>query len=299
MEKSMNNTNDELQVANPPEVSTERELFFAFGIPKSGTTYLQLILNSHPQVSCPSEHQFDVLLRNIPRLLQGYDQAMVTVDEKTARQGTVPFSEQDAAALCRAAILLAINRAAETKDAQWMGANDNAIVGHPALFVDLFPQAKFLCIVRDPRDSILSAWHHNLRVEPDFLQRAKSLEDWFDLRSRLWQQRMKNILELKEKKPLDESLLLVRYEDLLADGPQEMATIFNHLGAPTTPELIQQIQEQTSFDRVKKSAQSNSTDTNGFFRRGKSGSWRDELPPHCIEQVRKNAAEMMDFFDYS
>ena len=35
--------------------------FFCFGYPKSGTTYLQMLLESHPELSCPAEHKLYVL----------------------------------------------------------------------------------------------------------------------------------------------------------------------------------------------------------------------------------------------
>ena len=52
--------------------------FFCFGFPKSGTTYLQMLLNSHPDLSCPSEHQLDEILNKLPSLITEYNKKLLS-----------------------------------------------------------------------------------------------------------------------------------------------------------------------------------------------------------------------------
>ncbi len=276
----------------------ERPLFFAFGIPKSGTTFLQQIINAHPQVSCPSEHQFTTLLTYIPKMMDSYNRILGEIDQKTARQGTAPFVHEDVQALCRHAIYLAIRRAAEEKNARWMGANDNAIVDNLPLFLQMFPEARYLCIVRDPRDSILSSWHHNLRVEKAFLERAVSLENWADSRSVAWQSSMKQIRDSRENPSLAGRLEFVRYEDQVAEPLSEIARVFKFLGVPADEAEIARVAEATSFRRVTGSKESEADSKNPFFRKGKAGSWKDELPEHCVQSIVNNAQDMMKHFRY-
>jgi hypothetical protein len=46
----------------------QKQLFFVGGAPKSGTTWLQLMLNGHPEISCTGEGHFpDRLLPALSR----------------------------------------------------------------------------------------------------------------------------------------------------------------------------------------------------------------------------------------
>jgi hypothetical protein len=273
---------------------SEGRVFFAFGIPKSGTTFLQMILNSHPEVSCPSEHQFDFLIRNVAALLTAYNKVLLEVDRRTARQGATLLTDDDVTEVLRHALLAIMRSAGRRRAARFIGANDNAIVTHLPLFVEMFPTAKFICVVRDPRDTILSQWHHNSRIEADFLKRAQTLDHWIDLQSKQWQSSMAEICSRSEQEPLRQLLLITRYEDLVAGDPVSFNRLFRHLGASDERTLINLIIEETVFSKVKAKS-----DRNAFFRRGSPGAWREEMTPQQVQTVLANAGTMMARFDYA
>ena len=269
-------------------------VFLAFGIPKSGTTFLQMILNSHPEVSCPSEHQFEFLIRKVAALLTTYNKVLLEVDRRTARQGATLLTDDDVTVVLRATFLAIMGSAGRRKGARLIGASDNAIVMQLPLFLEIFPTAKFICVVRDPRDTILSQWHHNLRIEADFLQRARTLDHWIDSTSKRWQTVMAEISSRSDQEPLRQLLLITRYEDLAAGDGATFNRLFEHLGASSGMALIDQIIEQTAFPRVK--ARSH---RNAFFRRGAPGAWREEMTPRQVDVVLANARAMMARFDYA
>lgn len=275
-------------------ILSEGRVFFAFGIPKSGTTFLQMILNRHPEVSCPSEHQFDFLIKNVAVLLTAYNKVLVEVDRRTARQGPTLLTDDDVTVVLRHTILAIMNSAGQKKGARLIGANDNAIIRRLPLYGEIFPTAKLICVVRDPRDTILSQWHHNLRVEPDFRKRAKDLDYWTDLQSKLWQSQMAEVCRLNERAPFQKLLLITRYEDLAAGDLNSFREVFAHLGASTDLDLMAKIIEETSFSRVKRKSHQNA-----FFRRGTPGAWRVEMTPQQVETVRANAQAMMARFNYA
>ena len=279
---------------DPSRTLSEGRVFFAFGIPKSGTTFLQMILNRHPEVSCPSEHQFDFLIKNMAALLSAYNKVLVEVDRRTARQGATLLSDDDVTVVLRHTILAIMNSAGLKKGARLIGANDNAIIRRLPLYSEIFPTARFLCVVRDPRDTILSQWHHNLRVESDFLKRAKDLDHWTDVQSKVWQRQMAEVCRLKGQAPFQQSLLITRYEDLAAGNLDRFREVFAHLGASTDLALMAEIIEATSFSRVKRQSHQNA-----FFRRGTPGAWREEMTPQQVATVRANAHAMMARFDYA
>jgi hypothetical protein len=203
------------------------------------------------------------------------------------------LSDDDATVVLRHTILAIMSSAGAKKGARLIGANDNAIIRRLPLYDEIFPNARYVCIVRDPRDMVLSQWHHNLRVEADFLRRAKDLDHWIDRQSKYWQSQMAEVCRLKEQAPFRESLLITRYEDLAAGRPESFSRIFGHLGAASDLDLMARIVEATAFSRVK-----GKDGRNPFFRRGAPGAWREEMTAPQIETVRANARAMMARFDY-
>ena len=62
--------------------------FFVSGMNKSGTTFLQMLLNAHPTISCPSEQHFNTLINGVPALVNQYNATLDLFDKNTSNQGT-------------------------------------------------------------------------------------------------------------------------------------------------------------------------------------------------------------------
>src|SRR5215472_3366949 len=92
--------------------SSERTLFFCFGLPKSGTTLLQRALNMHPQISCPSEHDFSGLRTAFQRLFEGYNRGLQVADRRTGAQGATPVNSQTVEQVFRTAVEAIVRQAA-------------------------------------------------------------------------------------------------------------------------------------------------------------------------------------------
>lgn len=87
---------------------------------------------------------------------------------------------------------------------------------------------------------------------------------------------------------------VVRYEDLLAQPETEATRILQQLGVERSPEEIAAAIEDQSFARKKATLQaSGETGRAKFLRVGKSGQWREKLPPHLQERfARELGAEL-------
>ncbi|HIE33051.1 MAG TPA: hypothetical protein EYP81_03265 [Thermodesulfobacteriaceae bacterium] len=123
-------------------------LLLAFGIPKSGTTFLQMILNAHPEISCPSEHQLEILRQGLAQLLKHYNQILEKVDQLTGKQGPSPYLEEDFERIFAYMVMVAALRGAQGKNPQrikWFGLNDNAVILKLPFYAKLFPKARFVC----------------------------------------------------------------------------------------------------------------------------------------------------------
>ncbi len=268
----------------------EIKIVFCTGSPKSGTTFLQMILNSHPEVSCPSEHRFDFFINNIKKLLEEYNKVLDYADKITANQGPVFFEKEDYKIILKEIIKLAAYRGAKGRKVKWYGINDNwlTILNLFNLYNELFPDCKFIFIVRDPRSIAVSSWYWLIRVEPGFLEkRGKNKEHWCKQVAEFWYRENTGLLEFYKKNP--SKCLICKYEELRLSPFENYKKIFEFLDVNTDEELIKKIVERTSFEKVKDGK---------FFRKGGIDEWKRELPPSGIQAIEAKCKELMQYFGY-
>jgi hypothetical protein len=148
-------------------------------------------------------------------------------------------------------------------------------------------------VVRDPRDVVVSQYHYHRKIrkiEDDspiekFVTRFLAGET---CPHGSWGQNVATWLYTSEGNP---RYLLLRYEDLIADTPRELAKVVNFLQLPATPEQIAQAVERSSADRMRKLEKQQqhglykgSRPEMSFVRAAGSGGWRKDLP---IEQAAR------------
>src|SRR5215831_18654517 len=67
----------------------KKQIFFVGGSPKSGTTWLQLLLDSHPSVSCSGEGHFTThLWRLLKEALKRHDEVIKTNNKELLTSNT-------------------------------------------------------------------------------------------------------------------------------------------------------------------------------------------------------------------
>ena len=264
-------------------------ILFSFGIPKSGTTFLQMILNAHPEISCPSEHQFDALANELKRVFDQYNQLITQIDGNTARQGAATFQSSDMDKLFIQIVKIAAKRGANSKQVKWYGLNDNAIIQKVSVYAALFPEAKFICIVRDPRSVTVSSWHHNIRIHSSLSQKTKDLNQWSRVVGHIWQRDMIGIHQLSEDPKFGGKLYHCRYEDLLSSPVQALREICRFLNVDSNEQILNRIIEATRFDHFT---------ANPFFREGKTDSWKQELSPSMLQTITNQAGSLMKIYGY-
>jgi hypothetical protein len=148
------------------------QLFFVGGAPRSGTTWLQRLLDSHPEICCRGEGLFQ------QHLAEPLDGLVAQRRAALAAKNAVLFGDgdgyplpepEDADALLATAILLALRRQGGAGTCRAIGEKTPENV---FLFLRpkrLFPGARFIGLARDPRDVLASAWHffHKARESRD------------------------------------------------------------------------------------------------------------------------------------
>jgi len=98
-------------------------------------------------------------------------------------------------------------------------------------------------------------------------------------------------------------LIVVRYEDLLADPYGQFGKIARKLGITTEEARIRRAVEHASFKTLQRMERETGfterTDASErFFRSGRSGAWKDALTPEQAKRIERDHREQMKRFGY-
>lgn len=96
---------------------------------------------------------------------------------------------------------------------------------------------------------------------------------------------------------------VVRYEDLLTDAVSVLEPVFAAIGLSCDREQLADAVERSSFERLRQSEQQRgfretSPRTEVFFRKGRSGSWADELAAEQVLTIEAHCGEVMALLGY-
>jgi hypothetical protein len=276
--------------------SPRRTLFFCFGQAKSGTTLLQFALNSHPEVSCPSEHNFTTLSALMAQAFETYNKHLELMDRRTGGQGATLINTDTAAPAFRATVESIVRQAAGHKPI--MGANDNSMLGNLRIYDRLFEHPRMIAIFRNPLDQGLSAWHHNQRlaaeehdpIHRELLQKHGDLAGWLRHRAREFKAEVDDWRAFTAGR---EHAYTLRFEELVTNRLQSLREVFAFLGASVEAAVIEPIVAATSFETMRASAR-----YPGFFRRAGLDLGGEEVSAELRRELLDECTDAMSWLGY-
>jgi hypothetical protein len=155
------------------------------------------------------------------------------------------------------------------------------------------PTARYICVVRDPKDVFVSSYHFARSIM--FGPLMPSVESW--LASYLtpyflfgdWSKHLHSAWQLRHR----ENVLFFTYRQIKADLPGAIARVAHLMGVPLTPEQLQTIQHKSSFAYMKTidhkfypGAVVPWTPPNGqMMRRGQHGHAHEMLTPAQQQRI--------------
>lgn len=276
----------------------ERQLFFVGGAPRSGTTWLQLLLDSHPQVCCRGEGLFQKHLADpLYSLVAKWREALEAKNAVLFGNGDgYPLPEaEDADALLGSAVLLALQRQCDGKAAHAVGEKTPENVFLFPRLKRLFPGAKFIGIARDPRDLLASAWHffHKTRADQDeTAAKLALLESAFPS----LQQGARAMLALAEKLP--EDCMIVTYERLHEQPAPTATRLFQFLGVSDEEAVVAECVARTSFSALSGGRAAGVRQEGSFFREGVVGNWPSTLSVEMNAMILRELGWMFPHFGW-
>lgn len=276
-----------------------KQIFFVVGMMKSGTTWIQLLLNHHPDISCSGEGHFtDCLARFLTKALNAYN-------AKIAYYNDTIFTEIDDYPLVNAShlnflvasqISLLMAEQTQGRKVKCVGEKTPDHTMAMAYLKQLFPRAKFIHIVRDVRDVVVSAWFHYLRLNPAGLEQFGSIANFATKYAQKWMSENQYAVSFGQKYP--NHYLRIFYEDLHSRFRQTLTSCFEFLHVEASDVIMNQCGDAANFKRVAKGRTSGTEDRQSHFRKGIVGDWHEHLDREAIANIQAQAGELLEKFGY-
>ena len=270
------------------------EPLFVVGCPRSGTTWLQLLLSKHPSVATAPETQiFAYYLDHFRR--QWREEHEGDTAQLQGRAGLSRLlSQEDFEALCKLNASTVLEKIAQKRPGATIVMEKSPRHALQAEFIRRhFPDARFLHVVRDPRDTVTSLMAAGRSWGRSWAPR-NAIEG-----ARMWKEHVLAARRLAG----DERYREVRYERLKAAPVEELQAILAWLQLPATRAECEEAVAACELSKLRESDTSRlpvpgEKPLKAFFRSGSAGGWREDLARSDVRIVEHVCAALMDELGY-
>lgn len=265
----------------------EPELLFVVGAPRSGTTWLQILLAQHPAVATRGEtHLFEHFIGPAMRNWENLDGALremgpsLVMDRDVFLEHQRKFAREVYARTAGSDTRLVVDKT--PNHALWL-----------AEILTIFPGARILHLVRDPRDVAASMMAASKGWGTSWAPGTAFEAAW------RWCEHVRGATEGVERA---EDAYVLRYEDLYASPERELEELFSWLELPISADRVERAVQETRIDRLREGDAEAPWDLKdepeGFFRKGGAGNWQTDLVPSQVAVVEYVCQDLMEDFGY-
>ncbi len=271
---------------------SRRRVFFVVGCQKSGTTWVERLLDAHPSVCCRGEGHFSDLLGPV------LEQAIRLHNDEARVTWTVSQQEAFAAVRLLTDGIFARYLANRPEPGAVRIIGDRtpeAATGIPALDA-LYPGASFVHVIRDGRDGAVSGWAHLERENGT--GRFATFADYAGYFARNhWAPYIRRARRAGER--LGKRYTEVRYERLLADPRGEAARLLEFLGVAADGATAQACVDRASFQSLSGGREPGQEDRTSHYRKGIAGEWRDRFDEEALRRFESEAGDLLAELGYA
>lgn len=277
-----------------------KRLFFIIGSAKSGTTWLQKTLDGHPEISCRGEGHFpDFLAPLLSNAVSEYNRKSIHSNRLFGEgyEGYPCFEQEELRHLFTTAVALLMAKQSGDPAVRCIGEKTPENVRSIDLMAELFPEARFLHMIRDGRDVMVSAWFHHLRNDREgTLKEFPEFAAFLEAKTELWSVDVERALAFGARAP--GRYREVRYEGLHRDLTAELRPLLSYLGVADGEALIEGCRASGAFKALSKGRDPGETDPTSHFRKGIVGDWSNHFDQRAKAVFEQRAGELLRGLGY-
>lgn len=266
------------------DVLRGKQLVFLVGAPRSGTTWLQLLLSRSPLVATAQEtHLFNIFLRDIVAQWNFY--------RMTGRRAglTQVLTDEEFRAGLRCATGFVFAKIAQSKPSATIVLEKTPDhVNYWREILDVWPEAHFIHIIRDPRSVVASLC----------VASKTWASDWASPRiSRNSERWITDVTNGRHIRSATQNYQEVTFEELLLDGPKVLMRLLSGLGVGANLRDCQRYVDECNIQNLKAGNLNNAPFDvakmgKESWRIGTTDSWRVELSRWEIALIERLAGPL-------
>lgn len=279
------------------KVTTEASNWvFIIGSGRNGSTLLSSILNNSPDLFIPPEQyvipfyaakwqllRFKKSNQIFNALVQEFSIPKRTVNWEMTESDYQPLKENSYHSFY-AMVTTIFNTYAIKKgkhQVKILGEKSPLMIHYWKLFVNEFPKANYLFLLRDPRDVVYSFSQVPDHEANDF---QFAIWKWKDA-----------LLQHQKMNSRGLNTLLVKYEELVADPSNELQKIHNYLGTHFDPSTLNQSKDSTLLGVNELVHHQNLVKP---INTDSIGKWRGQLGEEQLTKIQKELGQLASAYGY-
>lgn len=253
-----------------PKTISESQIYFVMGTPRSGTTLLQKILESHSKLfSIHGETAIFSYQNFWDNNRKHFELSKSEIKELLSiSSDNVNFFENG------------VNNLLNNNPGKIFIEKTPQHIKHLDFLIRHFPKAKFIHIVRDGRDCYCSARKH------PWIPQSKSISTFSKYYNRCLSQGIKSFS--------NPNVYTLKYENLVRDPKNVLVKLMEFLNLELEEEQLDSAfrskDNRAQLEQFKK--------LNEGINDSSVGRWRKELNEYEINQFNKHSIEVLKFFEY-
>lgn len=280
----------------------EKQIFFVAGVLKSGTTWLQFLLDAHPEICCKGEgHFLDKLYPFLATAFKAYNIQSNNHNRLSRNSGyeadCPTYTADDVNHVFATAIGLAFR--------QWLGDADVKCVGEKTpenarsldFLARIIQGSKFIHIIRDGRDAAVSTWvlgdhwdrEEQLKKFPNF---NLFIEDF----AKTWRTNLTRMQEFGTTNP--DRYFELRYEDLHREPEPVVRGVFEFMGVDAGDAAVTDCIDAAAFERLTDGRKQGQEQAGAHMRKGVVGDWRNHFDESDEATFRQHAGTLLKELGY-
>jgi putative sterol carrier protein len=211
-------------VSTNPAASNSSAPIFILSPPRSGSTLLRYIVDTHPQVCCPSEIVLGVLCEDLHVVLS------LTLGRTLPEPGS-PASERIVIAEVRRIVSEIMDSYAAAKNkTRWCDKSPRNL-DYLEILNEVFPDAKFICLYRhcmDVVNSFMERVQEGWMIDFKYYARNHGFRNHYSVYADSWLEKTVTMMEFERDNP--DRTFGLKYEDLVQNPASTLESMFSFLG---------------------------------------------------------------------
>lgn len=277
--------------------------YFIVGLQKSGTFWLTALLDVHPEIRCLPSHYMHSINKGATGADEGRIFDMLATMEADGGATLKNSFTNHHGGFFKAIVPLVggvsrkkLEQAVRERYREWfvfhnperkpiVGDKTTEYIFHLDAIDGWYPNAKKICILRDPKDRIVSWHYHQIRRGRKKTWRISDrfIRDYLEDRVRK---------EYEHMLAYEGEIFCLTYEALSAEPEKTLTKLLRYLGTSTAKDIVRRMIDSASLEALRErdalvsgghGKKAGVTVVMSHYRKGIAGDWKNHL---TAEQVR-------------